>query len=219
VAKKQSKYTDISVDIESLSVRGTAAILSIGATMFNRNTGEMGNPFYRVVDIASVLNRPEFHVQDSTLRWWLGQGAAADDLFGSGHTGTIEEIARAFNTYSVSEGDLEIWAGPSHFDLAAITHAIAVAGEEPHFKHWLARDLNTLCALADFDKRILKFQGIKHRADHDAIHQAKIACTAMWICGAPGVAKASPQHASAFWAEKDGANAAVAAAVDEDDEL
>ncbi|WP_055128442.1 3'-5' exonuclease [Pseudomonas mediterranea] len=68
---------DISIDLESLSLEPNAMILAIGAVEFNRTTGELGNTFYRTIDITA---KGGGGVMDpATVKWWMEQSQEARD--------------------------------------------------------------------------------------------------------------------------------------------
>lgn len=65
-----SKVQEVSIDLESLSLRDEACILSIGAVKFDVHTGTLGDTFSRVIDIE----QPGGGVIDaSTVAWWMRQ--------------------------------------------------------------------------------------------------------------------------------------------------
>jgi hypothetical protein len=71
-------HVDVSVDLESLGLEQDAMILSIGAVKFNRHTGELGEQFYRVIDIANPLGGGTMSA--STVLWWMNQAAEVRDV-------------------------------------------------------------------------------------------------------------------------------------------
>ena len=44
---------DVMVDLETLSTKPNAAIVSIGAVFFDPKTGELGDTYYQVIDIET----------------------------------------------------------------------------------------------------------------------------------------------------------------------
>lgn len=72
---------EISIDCETLSTAPDARILSIGAVRFNRETGEMGPEFYRLLELRDDTDGG--HISPSTVQWWGQQSAQAQaDVFG-----------------------------------------------------------------------------------------------------------------------------------------
>ena len=73
---------DLSFDLETLGIDPNALILSIGAVRFDRKTGEMGEEFYRLIDLSDYLGS-QGTVNVSTVVWWMQQNdQARADVFG-----------------------------------------------------------------------------------------------------------------------------------------
>jgi len=64
------KFHHIVVDVETLSLRPTAAIMSIGAVSFDLHAGRFSSTFYRSVD-SHVDQSIGGTVSPSTRDWWL----------------------------------------------------------------------------------------------------------------------------------------------------
>ena len=69
---------DLSFDLETLDVRPSTKIVSIGGAFFNIKTGHIGETFYYPVS----LEGQEFRTMSaSTLKWWMGQTEDARKVF------------------------------------------------------------------------------------------------------------------------------------------
>lgn len=68
-------HQDVSFDLETLGLKSDAMILAIGAVKFNRHTGELGEQFYRVIDITAPCGGGT--ISASTVVWWMNQSAEA----------------------------------------------------------------------------------------------------------------------------------------------
>lgn len=171
---------DISIDLETLSTRHDAAILSIGATQFDRNTGEIGDKFYREVCIDSAIENG--HVSGSTLSWWMQQSERARELFAE--TRWKLSLGGALNDLQVfveRRPAAKVWGNGATFDITILEQAYAKSGRSAPWEYWNIRDLRTLVDAAEangFDKASIPFEGTAHNALDDAVHQAKIASAA-----------------------------------------
>lgn len=68
---------EISIDLESMSLEPNAMILAIGAIEFDRVTGQLGNTFYRTIDITAKGGGGV--IDPSTVQWWMNQSQLARD--------------------------------------------------------------------------------------------------------------------------------------------
>lgn len=171
---------DISIDLETLSTRHDAAILSIGAVIFDRDTGEIGRRFYAEINISDAIKHG--HVDASTLAWWISQGDAARGLFAD--TNDKVKLADALGALSDFVTDAYgacVWGNGATFDITILEHAYVRCGLTPPWQFWKIRDMRTLVETAwfaaQFDRNTIPFVGTPHHALHDAEHQAKVIST------------------------------------------
>lgn len=172
-------FQHFSIDIETLSARADAAILTVGVTPFNMD-GEVGESFLARVDWQSNLDTGR-HIDPETLRWWMRQSdAAREEIVKPGEhlTVVLSKTVDFLRTHGDERG-YSVWGNGSSFDVTILEDAFKK--EEPFVIPWAynaPRDLRTLVAaaeaLADFDKKSAPFEGTAHRADHDSRHQARI---------------------------------------------
>ena len=69
--------THIMIDLETMSLRPNAAIVSIGAVLFD-DQGCALDTFYRNVSLSSCQSHG-LHIDAGTVMWWLRQNAVARD--------------------------------------------------------------------------------------------------------------------------------------------
>lgn len=182
---------DISIDLETLSTRQDAAILSIGAVEFDRNTGAIGRRFYVEVNIDSAVKNG--HVSGSTLAWWAAQSEAAKRLFGAHQVKETLTVALISLSAFISEtastaGDVRVWGNGATFDISILEHAYQSCSAEAPWKFWNIRDMRTIVdagAAIGFDKASVPFQGVAHNALDDAEHQARVIAGAWQALTAP----------------------------------
>ena len=107
----------IMVDLETLSAREDAAILSIGAVRFDLDelkVGDANQEFYVVVDGADC-QRHGLRVDFDTVRWWMTQDKAAQAAaFQRGES--LEFALVMFDTFVTKVKDSVVWGNGATFD-------------------------------------------------------------------------------------------------------
>lgn len=176
--------THIMVDLETMSLRANAAILSLGAVLFYKQ----GQPVdLRNSDAYFSMNvHPKwyhhdirgdrFHVDVETALWWGNQSKEARDAIAVKPV-TLPEVLTAFSSWAaqVSGGNLSstcLWGNGADFDLAVITSAFHQLGSEPPWKFWNHRCYRTLKATHRDVQRGEANGYVPHIALNDAIAQA-----------------------------------------------
>jgi hypothetical protein len=168
-------FTDVMIDLETLSTRPNAAIISIGAVLFNDDG--LGQTFYVPVsgDGQSDLG---FHVDYKTLEWWTRQTAEARAA--AFHDPNAVSIANAMLTFRTWLLDHEVgrsvrraWSHGSGFDLPIVDHAFRVCGLLNPIKYADHRDTRTIYELAGIDINGLRDPATHHNALADAEVQAR----------------------------------------------
>lgn len=163
---------DIMLDLETTGVSAGCCILSIGAVTLDEKF-----KFYEKISIDSCYNAG---LKDfaGTRAWWNKQSPEARREAFSG-TESLTTILGAFSDWFKSVerqagGDAFIWGNGADFDLPILKAAYEAAGMEEPWKSFNGRCYRTLKNLKE-NKTILaeKFEGMKHNALDDAIHQAR----------------------------------------------
>ncbi|MGG4608668.1 3'-5' exonuclease [Providencia sp. Me31A] len=171
------KYKHLMVDLETMSNKGNAAIVSIGAVAFEPSTGELGPEFYLTVDLVSC-EKLGLHIDADTVLWWMKQGSEAR----AGIVADGVNLRRALHDLNcfaedTLTNDVQVWGNGVDFDNVILHNAYGAVGLDPFWKHWNNRCVRTIVELgrsAGIDpKRTLEFEGEQHNALADAIHQAK----------------------------------------------
>jgi exodeoxyribonuclease VIII len=186
------KYTDISLDLETLSTRPDAAILSIGVVPFNRGTGEIGEGAEIHVKIFPQLFSR--HVMFSTIKWWVGQSkeAISQAAVGQRTAYKLKEALALLRTvvisWAVDENEVKVWGNGAAFDNAILIHAYKQKKYPCAWKYWNDLCLRTIeTQVEDKDgsrlKDLVPFVGTKHNALADAEHQAKLVIKGYQILG------------------------------------
>lgn len=173
---------DISFDLETLGINHDAMILSIGAVKFDRDTGELGETFYRIIDITDPLGGGT--IDASTVVWWMNKTQAARDAVFSNDpllTGERTPLRQALVEFSeflgfddqLPEGqypDITLWQRGDK-DSQWLTSAYEGMNLAMPYRYWQVNDQRTLTAL--FKPFLPNRFGVEHNALDDALHQAQ----------------------------------------------
>lgn len=170
---------DVMIDLETLGTRPGCAILSIGAVVFNRHSGELGPEFYMVVNRKSCQKNGLFEEQ-STLDWWARQSDEARKVIAeaeaaaNGLGGALIQLTAYLQ--KLGKRDLLVWGCGSDFDIGILTHCYAAMKQPLPWLFWNSRCLRTLRDMAGPHHRPEKKNGVAHSAIDDARNQALEAC-------------------------------------------
>jgi len=168
---------DLSIDIETLSLKPNATILSIGAVLFDPLTGETGAELH--IACASAQGRD---VDTSVLDWWAApkQKAAKAELAAFLKREpyrldlALEKLARFIERHQPKH----IWGNSPSFDLAILADAYRQYGMPVPWPFWIERDCRTLLnacrQISGIDlKKQVETAGTAHSALADAVYQAR----------------------------------------------
>ncbi|WP_048794726.1 MULTISPECIES: 3'-5' exonuclease [Serratia] len=169
----------IMLDLETMDNRPSAAIVAIGAVAFDLASGTLGKRFYQRVDLENSQKHGGTIGAD-TVKWWLRQSAEARSEIATDDAVTLGCALGELQCFIMRNGaieDVRIWAKGTDFDLPIINTALASVGLTPVWRFWNARDVRTIEEAAkdagmDLHTAV-PFDGAKHNALDDAIHQAK----------------------------------------------
>lgn len=175
---------NLMIDIECMSRKSDAAIVSIGAVFFEPSTGDIGPQFHRAIDLKSSSDFGG-HIEPETVVWWLKQSAEARAAITGGAI-TIGLALTQFSEFIAAECDLswvKVWGNGAGFDNIIVRSAFDRCGIECPWQFWNDRDVRTIVEMGravGFDpKKDMPFTGEVHNALDDAIHQAKYV-SAIW---------------------------------------
>jgi hypothetical protein len=162
--------SDVMLDLETLSTRPEATILTFGACKFspyNQNDIVDGIYFRINVDEQIALGS---HVDENTIEWW---GRQADDVreeaLGEGNRISLAEFTANLNRFIV--GADNIWAQGPVFDIVILENLYRRMGLPCPWQFWQIRDSRTLLSSLG-DPREKNKAGL-HNALEDAVSQAQ----------------------------------------------
>ena len=167
----------IMLDLETMGSGPTAAIVAIGAVAFDPEDGELGAPFYAVVNLENaVLNGGVMDA--STVLWWLQQSDAARAPFmqsDQSKTFGLHDVLLQFGRWlsectTCADGEAKVWGNGSDFDNVILASAYRAVGLPVPWKFYHSRCYRTLKSLLP-ETKLLR-TGTHHNALDDAVTQA-----------------------------------------------
>lgn len=162
---------DMMIDLETMGTGHNAPIISIGAVVFDRKTGLLGEEFYSKIDFLEAMSEGDPDAE--TIKWWMQQGNAARLELISGSSSLIGALG-SFHTFCVKHSDINVWGNGATFDITILESAFHRHGVKVPWKFWAVRDVRTVVDLAsEIMPRPPMTKGVAHNALDDAKHQAR----------------------------------------------
>lgn len=163
----------IMLDLETLGTVADAVIMSIGAVRFDLDSDALDDAgFYASVSIDSNLELKR-RIQEDTLIFWMKQGEAAQGVFHE----SKQTLSQALDDLTdwIGPNECCLWSNGADFDLPMVAHAYASLRKDVPWKYWNSRCFRTYKNLPGAKNVKVPFEGVKHNAMFDAIHQARTA--------------------------------------------
>lgn len=171
---------EVMIDLETMGVRSDAAIVSIGAVMFDPRAapGTLGNPadpdydhFYMNVELASCIDAG-LTVDGATVAFWMMQPDVVRQQLMQSVQFPPEPLEHALSQLHIWFGmnSLPTWGNGSAFDCVILRNAYLKTGRQPPFKFHHERCYRTTRAMFPQVERVAS--ATPHHALHDAIAQA-----------------------------------------------
>jgi exodeoxyribonuclease VIII len=160
------------VDLETLGTKPNSVILSIGAVTFDPENAkeDFSNTFYVSVDPESC-QRYGLVIDASTVMWWLKQSKEAQEsLFKDVTVDLPSALGQFAYWYSRLKG--KVYGNGAAFDNTLLANAYATCNLKTPWAFWDDRCYRTVKANYPKIKADI-FEGTKHDALSDAVHQAK----------------------------------------------
>lgn len=185
----------IMLDLETLGTGKDACIASIGACLFDPDTGYVPNPgnmegveglycFHEIIDLEGSSNIGT--IDPGTVMWWMRQSdAARESLFGEGVVRTdLGHALSAFSGWLQTNGlnpsnrrEWCLWANDPDFDVAILISAFVRHGIAFPLPYNSSRSMRTMRHLSqryelEIDQASVPANVLQHNALADAIYQA-----------------------------------------------
>ena len=180
-------YVHVMVDLETMGKKHNAPIVAIGAVVFDQATGSIGESFYKVVCLESSVNWGAV-IDPSTVIWWLKQSSEARSAIVNDDAIPLQDALLQFREFvsdNVAGGSkkAQVWGNGASFDNSILRSSYDCIAEDYPWEYWNDRDVRTMVELGQaisFDpKTTIPFEGSRHNALADAIHQARYV-SAIW---------------------------------------
>lgn len=173
---------DMMVDMETVSLKENAGILSLALVPFNRD-GSVNDlvPFYLAVDLTSCF----MSGMDMTgcQEWWMKQDpkAIAEIVKAEKMSiGTVINMSHTYLSNLAEQYELVMWSRGMDFDFPKLEWCFRKFVEkEPPYAYYNKRDVRTWVKELGVDESQIEFEGTKHNALDDCKHQIKLVQAAM----------------------------------------
>lgn len=172
-------FNDIMVDIETLSTKNNASIIEIAAVPFDKRNCIISDNTFNIKIKPSEWTKNERDVDGDTLLWWMKQDKELIEPYYNKDIYTLKDalihfqyfIINHININKINENDLRIWGNGSVFDISILNDAFDYCNINKPWKYWQISDVRTIVDLCPSIKENTKFEGHKHSALDDCIHQ------------------------------------------------
>lgn len=180
-------YVHVMVDLETMGKKNNAPIVAIGAVVFDPATGSIGESFYKVVCLESSVNWGAV-IDPSTVIWWLKQSSEARSAIVNDDAIPLQDALLQFREFvsdNVAGGSkkAQVWGNGASFDNSILRSSYDCIAEDYPWEYWNDRDVRTMVELGQAisfnPKTTIPFEGSRHNALADAIHQARYV-SAIW---------------------------------------
>ncbi|MBC4088344.1 3'-5' exoribonuclease [Klebsiella pneumoniae] len=180
-------YVHVMVDLETMGKKHNAPIVAIGAVVFDPATGSIGESFYKVVCLESSVNWGAV-IDPSTVIWWLKQSSKARSAIVNDDAIPLLDALLQFREFvsdNVAGGSkkAQVWGNGASFDNSILRSSYDCIAEDYPWEYWNDRDVRTMVELGHAinyePQKAIPFEGERHNALADAIHQARYV-SAIW---------------------------------------
>lgn len=170
---------NLMIDLETMGNKPSAPIVAIGAVFFEPATGDIGPSFYSAVSLESEVALGA--ISDAgTILWWLNQSSEARAAI-TGESMPICDALSELSTFAALNSsfpkNLCVWGNGASFDNVILRAAYERCQMPPCWSWFNDLDVRTIVKLGravGFDPKLdMPFDGERHNALADAIHQAK----------------------------------------------
>jgi len=169
---------DVMVDLETMSTRGDAAFVSIGAVAFDPDGSSVPKDgkkvFHRNVDLQSCIDLG-LRVSGDTVMWWLSRPDVARQSLMDPPPVPVTDVLTAFTEWysSVTRYGSCVWSHGATFDVPLISECYERLGLKAPWKFWDVNDTRTVFRRVGMKLPRADDRADGHTALFDAITQAE----------------------------------------------
>lgn len=161
-------FAHIMVDIETLSTRANAVIVTIAGVKFNLGSDETEN---FCVNINPREGRKlGLHISPETLTWWREQKPEATQAWMHSQVGLTEALEQ-FSQFAGTSETMKYWCNGTNFDYPIMDSSYTAVGMTPPWKWWNMCDARTAFFLGGLNTFKEKRVGQYHNAIDDCLTQ------------------------------------------------
>lgn len=174
---------EVMIDIETLSTKHDAVVLSVGAVKFDQSGPSELEHLILTLDLREQLGWMGRRVDQDTLLWWMGQGEAARGLAFSKDRRDVRSAMGVFIGFV--EGAEQVWANSPSFDLIILETLLNRLDMRVPWSHRSARDVRTIREAAGIDRNWAPdgWSGIEHDPVSDCLWQIEVVRASRRILG------------------------------------
>jgi exodeoxyribonuclease VIII len=163
---------EVMIDIETLSTKNNALILTIGAIKFSRNKDieplESTVNFYKRISIKSC-KKLNMDIDNDTVQWWNNQ--TKDARYEAIENKDRHDIKDVLIELTEFIKDCKyIWANSPNFDCVILENAYRCCNLEIPWKYWNLRDCRTIYDLGNTSLKSITTE-TKHNSLEDCYNQ------------------------------------------------
>lgn len=172
---------DLMIDIETLGVSNNAAIISIGAVLFDPYGDTCGEEFYRNITFDSALDYGDY--DPSTLKFWNQLPQPAKTQLFNPEQVHLKNALMDFHRFILDNKISKVWGNSPSFDMVILRNAYKNAKIMPSYqaftilefpvRFWLEMDVRTIKSVLPSDL-IPSRTGTHHSALDDAKYQVSL---------------------------------------------
>ncbi len=171
----------IMVDTETLGKLPNAAILSIGAVVFDFDDREIeyepDYQFYEICDFTKYSNIHNFTFDLDIIKFWLQQPKeSVMKYLQNGLTHPVSMFLNFYTWYSKvtnSKKETPVWFRGPEFDKSILENALDMHQIGIPWTYNASRDVRTLCELGNINPKNVPHDSESHDALQDCLHQVK----------------------------------------------
>lgn len=171
---KDPEWFDVMLDLETMGLPPTGAIVGIGACFFDLHKCAIGPTFYQAVNLATSA-RAGMTMDPGTVMWWLGQGDEARRSI-MWNTVALDVALCDLNEWMQQHTrprDCRVWGNAPSFDMSLLRFAFGACGMDTPWHYTNERDFRTVRAMYPKVEYNTDDKGTDaHNAMHDAVFQA-----------------------------------------------
>lgn len=183
-APPEPAYDNIMIDIESMSLRTNALILSIGAVAFSLDdTGpHIGRSMLAVPSLRDQLIYSR-HVDPSTQAWWADGERDDARVHWESNTNEMGLKHALLELVLACKGAKAIWANGIVFDIGVLEHAYQQVGLKPPWKYNMVRDARTIYKVFGTRRHYTPAEAILDGVPHHPISDCRGQIYGLWEAG------------------------------------